>query len=225
MLLMPKLEIATTSLDDAIAAQQGGADSIEISYNLAAGGLTPSLELVLRVRDAVTLDVYVIVRPHHRDFFYTPAETESILADAAALGQVGIQGVVFGALAPDRRLHIDLIRQVQDAAGIPLTVHRALDESTDPDRALHRMRGIVPRILTSGPAPNTWEGRDGLRRWVADHGAHFEFVASGGLRADTLAEYAAYVRADTYHLGGAARTNDAVDVEKVQQLRAILQAI
>lgn len=220
---MPALEIATTSLDDALHAQAGGADSIEISQNLALGGLTPPLDLVRRIRDAVTLEVNVIVRPHARDFVYTPAEIDTILTDTAALAQIGIDGIVFGACTPANYLDIELIRQVREAAsGVPITVHRALDESADPEAALIALRGIVPRILTSGPALNAWDGRDGLQHWVATHGDHFRFVASGGLKLEHLAEYAAQVRAHEYHFGSAARTGGVVAVDKVRQLRAVL---
>lgn len=224
MRIMPKLEIAVTTLEDALHAQQGGADSIEISYNLAAGGLTPSLDLVRQIREAVVLTVYVIVRPHDRDFVYTPAEVDTILHDTDALAQTGINGIVFGAQGVDQRLNINLIRQVKDAAhGLPITVHRALDSSLEPEAALAALRGLVPRILTSGPAPNTWEGRYGLKEWIQGHSQHFSFVASGGLTSEHLREYAGLVGAQEYHFGGAARTAGQVDVEKVRQLRRLLQ--
>jgi copper homeostasis protein len=217
------LEIAVTSFEDAIHAQEGGADSIEISINLVVGGLTPPLDLVRRVRDAVSLDVHVIVRPHARDFVYTPVEIEQILHDTRALAKIGIDSVVFGAQSPDGRLNIDLIKEVKQAAdSVSITVHRAIDESVEPEAALEALKPVVTRILTSGPAPNTWDGRDGLRRWVADFGDDFSFVASGGLKADFLSDYITYVRAQEYHFGGAARTDEKVDSAKVQQLREII---
>ncbi|MBZ0301375.1 MAG: hypothetical protein K8J31_16630 [Anaerolineae bacterium] len=219
---MPRLEIASTTLDDARNAQAGGADSIEISENLALDGLTPALDLVRRIRDAVTLDIYAIVRPHARNFIYTPAEMDTILADAQALAQIGLNGIVFGSWTPDQHLDIAAIRQVQQAANLPVTVHRALDTSQQPDAALTALRGIVPRVLTSGPAANAWEGRDDLCRWVTDFGRDFRFVAAGGLRLDHLADYAAQVQAHEYHFGSAARTNGTVDPSRVRQLRAIL---
>lgn len=220
---MPKLEIAVTTLQDARHAEQGGADSIEISENLSAGGLTPSIALVEQIRAAVRLDVYVIVRPQARDFVYTPAEIDQILNDTRRLALTGITGIVFGACTPDNRLNIALIEQVKAAAApLPVTVHRALDQSRQPETALEQLKGVVPRILTSGPAANTWEGREGLRRWVNDYGEHFSFVASGGLKRETLHEYASYVQAHEYHFGGAARTNDAVTIENVRLLRRII---
>jgi copper homeostasis protein len=220
---MSQLEIAITTLEDALEAQAGGADSIEISHDLSVGGLTPALDLVRQIRDAVTMCVYVIVRPHARDFVYTPAEIDTILADTAAFAQTGIDGIVFGALLPDRRIDIDLMRQVVEASGeLPVTLHRALDECAEPEAALEALRGMVPRVLTSGPAATAWDGRDGLKRWVETYSRDFHFVAAGSLRIDFLASYAAHVRAHGYHFGSAARSNGTVDREKVRQLRRLL---
>ncbi len=221
----PRLEIAVTSLQDALNAQAGGADSIEISRDLALDGLTPALDLIQAVRDAVQIEVNVIVRPHPRDFVYTPAEAALILEQTRAISRAGIDGIVFGAQTAAGHLDIALIQRVVDAAnGLPVTVHRALDSSLEPEKALDALVGVVPRVLTSGPAANAWEGRAGLRQWVQDYGQHFSFVASGGLKSEQLATYAAYVQAHEYHLGSAARGDDGVQAEKVRQLRDLLKA-
>ena len=221
-----RLEIAVTSLHDALNAQAGGADSIEISYDLAVGGLTPPLDMIQAVRDAVQIAVNVIIRPHARSFVYTPAEADMILEQTHIISRAGIDGIVFGAQAATGHLDTALIQRVVDTANsLPVTVHRALDSSVEPEKALETLVGVVPRVLTSGPAASAWEGRDGLRRWVQDYGQHFSFVASGGLTLEQLAEYDAHVQAHEYHFGSAARTNDIVDVAKVKQLRSILDRI
>jgi copper homeostasis protein len=218
------LEIAATTVADAQRAQTGGAHSIEISQNLAAGGLTPPFERVQQIRDAVTLEIHVILRPHARDFTYSPAEIAVILAEAGRLAKIGVDGVVFGAHTPDHELDVDLIQAVKEAASpLTLTVHRALDTCAHPDHALQALVGSVPRILTSGPADNAWSGRHNLRRWRETY--DFHFVASGGLRMDQLADYATLVQVQAYHFGRAARTDDAVDVAKVRQLAEIIAEV
>lgn len=220
---MSQVEIAITTLEDALRAQAGGADSVEISYDLSVGGLTPDFDLVQRIRDALSIKVYAIVRPHARDFNYTPAEIETILADTTSLAQTGIDGIVFGAHQPDRRLDINLIRQVVAAAApFPVTLHRALDECLEPQAGLEALRGILPRVLTSGPAATAWEGRIGLRRWINLYGGDFQFIAAGSLKIEFLAEYSAFVHAAGYHFGSAARSNGVVDSEKVRQIRSQL---
>jgi copper homeostasis protein len=221
--LMPKLEIAAVTFDDAIHAQDGGADSIEISHDLSVGGLTPSFDLVRRIRDALSIDVNVMVRPHARDFTYTDREIDQILDDATRMAQTGINGVVFGALTPENRLDLALVAWVAQAcAPIPLTVHRALDFSDDPQGSLAGLIGIAPRVLTSGPAETAWEGRAALAQWVRAF-RELSFVVSGGLKAEQIPEMLATVRAQEYHFGSAARMDGVVNVEKVRGLRKLVQ--
>lgn len=222
---MPTLEIAVTSLEDAINAEHGGAQSLEILRDLPNGGLTPDLKLVRAIRDAVQISINVIIRPHARDFFYTADEIETILHDVQRFKPIGLNSFVFGALTPTGDLDTALIRQfIEGAAPVPVTVHRALDVCRDPEAALESLIGMVPRILTAGPAATAWEGCETARRWVQRFGEHFEFVSSGGLTLAQLPEFIATVHPDIVHLGGAARMDDVVDVEKVRQLRAAIES-
>ena len=56
------IEIIATTIEDAIAAERGGADRIELISHFEVGGLTPSLELVGAVTDAVKIPVRVMLR-------------------------------------------------------------------------------------------------------------------------------------------------------------------
>jgi copper homeostasis protein len=199
---MPKLEIAALTLADALAAQDGGADSIEISRDLSVGGLTPDFDLVHQVRDAVNIGVNVMIRPHAETYVYSAGDIAEILDNACTLAHLGVDGVVFGALTPERRLDLALIEEVaSEAIPLALTVHRALDESLEPD---------------------AWSGRFALAEWVRDHGDQFSFVVSGGLKLEQVPEMLATVKAQEYHFGSATRTNNAVDVAKVRALKAAL---
>lgn len=221
---MFQLEIAATSFEDAVNAVAGGADSLEVSRDLPNGGLTPSVEIVRAILAEVSIPAHVIVRPHARDFCYTEREIAEILHDTRQFAQMGVASIVFGAVTTvgDNHLNIALIQKIaQAAAPTPVTVHRALDGCADPEAALKALIGIVPRILTSGPASNAWDGRAVTRRWVEGYERHFQFVLSGGIRIEQLAELTA-TRAPVYHIGGAARTDNAVDPAKVRRLRAAL---
>lgn len=221
---MPQLEVAATSLEDALRAVEGGADSLEVLIDLPNGGLTPPASLVRGVLANVTIPVNVIVRPHARDFRYSDAEFAQILRDAQTFAQMGAASIVFGAVTADNHLDVSMIREVADAiAPTPVTVHRALDGCADPESALDSLVGVVPRILTSGPAPDAWEGRNVTRQWVERYGQHFEFVLSGGILLEQLAELHAITGAHVYHIGGAARTNGMVDVNKVKRLKEALR--
>ena len=221
---MPELEIAVTSLQDALHAVEGGADSIEVLRDLPNGGLTPSPELAASILADFSIPVNVIVRPHARGFHYSREEVEIILRDAQRFAELGAASIVFGAVTADNHLDIALIKQIAEAiAPTAVTVHRALDDSAAPEVSLQALVGLVPRILTAGPAPSAWEGREVTRSWVERYGQHFRFALSGGIRLDQLSELAQTTRAQVYHVGGAARTDDAVDVDKVRRLREALR--
>lgn len=221
---MPKLEIAATTPEDAIAAEAGSADSIEISRDLSVGGLTPALDVVRRARDAVKFPIHVMLRPHAPDFVYSEREIAGMLEDVQKLKAIGINGLVFGALTAENRLDIALIRRVAEAAApLTLTVHRALDLSVEPEQALAALVGIVPRILTAGPAPTAWEGRTGLAQWVSRFGTQLRFVMSGALKVEQMPEILMTVRAHEYHFGSAARWGDAVDPDRVRLLRTLVK--
>jgi copper homeostasis protein len=217
------LEIAVTSRLDAVNAAAGGAASVEISRDLHLGGLTPALEVVAAVREAIRLPVYVLIRDHARDFCYTPAELEAMLKAIGQVKRLGVEGVVFGALTPDGALDLRAMRAVAQAAHpMTVTLHRALDSCRNPQVALSRLTGFIPRLLTAGPAPTAWEGRAAMSQWVAQFGNHYEFVSSGGLTLAQLPAFVAQVRPHVVHLGGAARHDGVVHPALVAALRECL---
>ena len=70
------LEVIACSVADAIAAQKGGANRLEIVRDLERGGFTPSIELVHAIRDEVHLPLRVMVR--ESDGYQTAGETEKV---------------------------------------------------------------------------------------------------------------------------------------------------
>ena len=221
---MTTLEIAVTTLEDALTAAKGGAQSIELSYDLAVGGLTPDHKTIKAVRDAVSIAMHVILRPHADSFMYTEKQIETMLKDIEVMRQIGVDGVVFGAVTSENKIDVALIKQIVEAAApLPVTLHRALDESSEPEKALAALKGIVPRVLTSGPAATAWEGRDVLKLWVEQFGEAFNFVSAGSLTREQLTDYILWVQPATVHLSSGARTKGIVDVAKVKQLRAIVE--
>lgn len=223
---MTKLEVIATSLPDAVAAAQGGADSVEVCIDLPADGLTPPLDMVKAMRDAVQIDMNVMLRPHNNGFVYSEQEIDLMLTQIEHFKPLGIQTLVFGAHNPDGTLNSALIRRIAEAASpVPLTLHRALDRCGNPDAALRDLVGVVQRVLTSGPAPSASEGQDGLRRWVSQFGEVYRFAVGGGIRMDNAREIVTFTSVHECHVGTAARTNDAVNPDKVRELRAILHSL
>lgn len=219
---MTRLEIVVTSVEDAIAALEGGADSLEIVMDYEADGLTPPLWMVREILDKMDNDTqaHVILRPHSEGFVYSPHEIDSILHDADMFAGYSVDGLVFGAHTADGAMDFDLTRRVMSAAaGKTLTIHRALDSCQDPHGTLKTLIDAgIPRILTSGAAPNAQQGRETLRQWVTQYGKRAQFVASGAITLESAADLAAYTGVPVIHVGRAVRTHRVVDAMKVSAL-------
>lgn len=219
---MTRLEVVVTSVEDAMAALDGGAHSLEIAMDYEADGLTPPLWMVREILDEMDNDTeaHVILRPHSEGFVYTPYEIDSILHDADMFAGYSVDGLVFGAHTSDGVFDLDLTRRVMSAAtGKMLTIHRALDTCADPHATLKTLIDTgIPRILTSGAAPNAAQGRETLRQWVKHYGKAARFVASGGITLEAAADLATYTGVSMIHVGRAARSNGVVDAMKVRAL-------
>src|SRR6185295_17981102 len=95
------LEIAANSLASALAAQEGGADRIELCSALEVGGLTPSHALITLAREQLRIPIHVLIRPRAGDFVYSEHELTTTLRDIEHCVAVGCDGVVIGALDAD----------------------------------------------------------------------------------------------------------------------------
>ena len=68
------VEICANSFESAVAAQNAGADRIELCTQLAVGGLTPSPNLIKKVMSELFIPVHVLIRPRKGNFCYSKKE-------------------------------------------------------------------------------------------------------------------------------------------------------
>jgi copper homeostasis protein len=187
---MPLLEIAAASIASAIAAEEGGAERIELCANLREGGTTPSYGVLTEARARLRIPIHVLIRPRGGDFLYTEAEVAAMLRDIAACAQAGADGVVIGALDVDGNVDIPLCRRLIAAAGsLDVTFHRAFDLARDREAALETIIALgCRRILTSGGAPSAMQGADALAQYVRQAGGRIAIMAGAGVNVDNVRE-------------------------------------
>src|SRR5947209_1829896 len=126
------IEVIAQSVADAVAAEAGGVDRLELVRDLDEDGLTPPPELVRAVSGAVRIPVYVMIRPRNA-FTLETGEREQIAAEVRAAVAAGASGLVFGYLDGAGGLDVETLTAVRAAAGpaIGLTFHRAFDRLAD----------------------------------------------------------------------------------------------
>jgi copper homeostasis protein len=184
------IEVCVEGIDGLLAAQDAGADRVELCASLLEGGITPSLGTVRTALGLATVPFHVIVRPRGGDFLYSDAEFRSMLADVEALRELSVAGVVVGCLAPDGTIDEARMTALVEAAG-PLTVtcHRAFDMTRDPSEALEALiRCKVGRVLTSGQRDTAVEGAPLLAELVRQAGKRIIILGCGALTPDNIAD-------------------------------------
>jgi copper homeostasis protein len=222
------LEIAVASLERALAAQRAGAHRLELCAALETGGLTPSLALVRQVRAAVTLPVHVLIRPRAGSFFYNDNEFVQMKSEVAAFRAEGIQGVVAGILSSDRTVDIARTRELASLASpLPVTFHRAFDETPDLKQALDDViRAGAQRVLTSAGAPSAADAPEAIRQLIAQAGDRI-ILPGGGLHPGNISRVAQLPGVRELHtgLGTVLAYNDPGTARFESTIRACLAAL
>ncbi len=187
---MPLLEIAAASIASALAAQEGGADRIELCANLREGGTTPSYGILAEARKRLRIPIHVLIRPRGGDFLYDEAETDVMLRDIGACVQAGADGVVIGALDADGDIDAALCRRLIGAAGrLDVTFHRAFDAARDREAALETIVALgCKRVLTSGGAASAPQGAEAIAQFVRQAAGRVAVMAGGGVNAGNVRE-------------------------------------
>jgi len=163
------LEISVDGVEKAGAAERGGADRIELCADLSVGGLTPSRELLRGVREKVHIPVYSMIRPRPGAFVYSDSEFAEMECFIAVAAECNMDGVVLGVLKKNRRIDMARTRRLVDLARpLPVTFHRAFDETADLARALEAViQTDAARVLTSAGATTALQGAAKLAQLVA----------------------------------------------------------
>lgn len=196
-----KIEICVEGIDGLVAAQEGGADRVELCASLLEGGLTPSFGVVRQALRVATIPFMVIVRPRGGDFLYSELEYETMLDDVRQCRDMGVAGVVVGCLTPDGRIderRMDAL--VQQAGPLSVTCHRAFDMTVDYDQALEALiRAGVERVLTSGQRDTALEGIEILKATHDAAAGRIKIMACGALDQTNIAEVLQRSEADELH--------------------------
>lgn len=195
------LEVIGFDINGCIAAQNAGADRIELCASPTEGGTTPSYGLIKMARDILTIDLYPIIRPRGGDFLYNDYEFDVIKSEIKVCKVFGCHGVVIGMLNTDGTIDKERCKQLVDLAyPLKVTFHRAFDRVVDAAKALEDVIEIgCHRILTSGQKPTATEGADNIAALIKQANNRIIIMPGSGVRSDNILDLSQKTGATEFH--------------------------
>jgi copper homeostasis protein len=195
------IEVCVDTFSDALAAESKGANRIELCSHLSLDGLTPALELTKKTLAALTIPVHVMIRSRAINFQYLPHEIENMIETIHTYKELGIKGIVFGALLVDFTIDVPNVEKIAKAAeGLNFVFHKAIDLTPNPVVATQTLAAIkgITHILTSGGAPTAEQGASVIRN-MDTHSQHIKIIAAGKINDLNLTAMIELLGITEYH--------------------------
>lgn len=196
-----KLEVVVYNIESALKALEGGADRIEVCSGPGEGGVTPSGGVVEVIRQNVTCDVYVMIRPRGGDFHYSRYEFHAMKRDISQYQKISVDGFVLGILNPDGTIDKARCRElIERARPLKVTCHRAFDMTRDPFEALEDcIEAGFERILTSGHRTKAMDGIELISALVEKAKGRIIVMPGSGINEENIVELSQKTRATEFH--------------------------
>lgn len=184
-----KFEVCANGVESCIAAQEGGADRVELCAGIPEGGTTPSYGEIKTARRLLrSTRLHVIIRPRGGDFLYSPLEIECMEEDIRICRDLGVDGVVFGCLTENGEVDMEKNQRLMECAkGMSVTFHRAFDRAAKPFAAMEDIISLgCDRILTSGQQPKAIDGVKLLAELQQKANGRIILLAGSGVNEDNI---------------------------------------
>ncbi|MER5739255.1 MULTISPECIES: copper homeostasis protein CutC [unclassified Streptomyces] len=221
------LEVIALDEQDAVAAQTGGADRLELVTDMAADGLTPSTAGFTAIRRAVDIPLRVMLRLADG---FAAGDVDTLVARAVELREAGADEFVLGFLTPAGEPDLVAVeRLIAVLDGARWTFHRAIDRAADRDGLRKRLADLpgLDTYLTAGAATGVDDGLPVLEAEAArtgEPGYEPQILVGGGLRLDHLPRLRA-AGLTAFHIGGAARPQGWTSPVSADAVRAWREAV
>ncbi|HEY7183015.1 MAG TPA: copper homeostasis protein CutC [Blastocatellia bacterium] len=242
----PILEVIVCAVEDAVAAECGGANRLEIISHYEAGGLTPSLDLVREITSTVKIPARVMLRESEPFIVADEGEIERLCDAARAfarlslarlpLARLPLDGLVLGFLkeAPGgKRIDHDLLSRILACApNLKATFHRAFEELPDPIGAIGELKRHpqIDCILSTSPRSRgeTWAASlNSFVEWERAARPEIRMLLGGGIDEKTIEVFCKSSSIRAFHLGRTVREQKRIDgsvlAERVREVEELVR--
>ncbi|MBS6063803.1 copper homeostasis protein CutC [Criibacterium bergeronii] len=221
---MPRItEIIVQSVQDAVNAQAGGSQRVELVSALSEGGLTPSIGLIYHTLQKVSIEVAIMIRPNNISFVYDKYDLEVMKKDISEIEKLdGNKRIVLGALTKEGEIDFEAVDYLIKDTKMPITFHRAIDSSKNYLKSIKELNNYknITHILTSGGGAKAHENIQSLNDAIEI--SNKTIICGSGITMETMKKIASSIKSDKvydFHIGSFAQNeNQVVDVDKVKEL-------
>jgi copper homeostasis protein len=229
----PILEVIVCAVEDAVAAERGGANRLEIISHYEVGGLTPSFDLVREITSTVKIPARVMLRESEPFVVTDEEEIERLRVAARAFTRLPIDGFVLGFLteaSDGKRIDHDLLSSVLACApNLKATFHRAFEELPDPIRAIGELKRHpqIDCVLSRGYGEAWGAELDRFMEWERSARPEIRMLLGGGVDQEAVKIFCKDSTIRAFHAGRSVRQGEKIDsivsAEQVKKLAELLK--
>lgn len=180
------LEACVGNYKEALEAYKKGADRIELCQNLLEGGTTPGIGTIKVALKNISIPINVIIRPRGGNFVYSREEVEIMKEDIRICNELGVNGIVIGALKEDNTIDIEVIKDLISVANdLEVTFHMAFDEIENKKKAIDQLVDLnIDRILTKGGKNSAISNLENIKELNKYANNRIIIMPGGGINKD-----------------------------------------
>jgi len=185
------LEIACFNFESALIADKAGAHRVELCENYKEGGITPSEQLIKKIKKELSVPVFIMIRPRPGDFIYSNEEFSQMKNSVLFCKAQKCDGLVFGILNKEAKIDVKRCKELVELANpLPCTFHRAFDQVENKETALEELIQCgFKRVLTSGNSKTAIEGLGTLKKLSLLSENRIIILPGGGIRSSNVKEF------------------------------------
>ena len=225
------LEIVVETVEDAIAAENGGADQIEVKCDYLEYGLTPTAGMLEQVCNNTSCNVLCMVRPHARSYVNSKADLAAMASDIKQASSLPIKGFLLGCLTSQGDLDIAALKYLKEAAGsLALHFHLAWELTPNPYDTLDQLIELgFTSVRTSGGggiSGSVGKNLAKIRDFVKHTKGDLNFFLAGGITIENVTQIVSKTGIDRVHSGSGVREPSIrTGVVSEDKVRAMKQAM
>ena len=195
------IEACVENINEALKAESLGANRVELCENLKVGGTTASAGTLAIAKKLLKIPIMALIRPRGGNFIYSNNEIEVMKHDIQICREIGIQGVVIGALTKEHEIDQELIKELIDCARpLEVTFNKAIDKTFNIlDEFAKLIELDIDRVLTSGGAKTAADGKDIINEMVSIAGNKVKVISAGKIHNSDLTKLQKHLRTTEFH--------------------------